>query len=186
MITVSLPTAVYLALTLSLGSLSVLCTIIVLNVYFRSDVEEPIPGWLKKLTLNVLMRVVCYKHKCCCYRSRSTKVHPDGDQEPAQVIMVLEKQDDADQARNRKTSKKGIKKDAVISPEPATSSVRQAPVYSIVMEDYDQTLTWKELSVVLDRLFFVLFMSTIILSTALLLYAILAEWINVEVSSMTE
>ncbi|XP_060071390.1 neuronal acetylcholine receptor subunit alpha-6-like [Ylistrum balloti] len=175
--------SLYLALTLSLGSLSVLCTIFVLNIYFRSDEEEPIPKWLKQLTTKVIARVVCYKNRCCCVTHKDIRIHPTSETpstEPENITLQDVEKTDITTKNVRKRNKKN---DEVplepASPTPSSSS----GTLLVVQEDFDEhNLTWQELSVILDRLFFVIFMSTIIVSTAVLFYLILREWINAEVS----
>ncbi|XP_021364827.1 neuronal acetylcholine receptor subunit beta-2-like [Mizuhopecten yessoensis] len=176
--------SLYLALTLSLGSLSVLCTIVVLNVYFRSDVDEPIPGWLKQLTSKVLMRVACYKNNCCCVRMNDIRIHPASEiSSTEQGSLVLQEVEQADitkktvRKRNKKLDEQPLES-ASISPSSSTA------ILMVEEAGDDLDLTWKELAVILDRLFFLLFMSTILLSTATLFYLILGEWINVEVSNI--
>ncbi|XP_033733505.1 acetylcholine receptor subunit beta-type unc-29-like [Pecten maximus] len=167
--------SLYLALTLSLGSMSVLCTILVLNVYFRSDEDEPMPGWLKRLTLKVLARIASYKNKCCCFTFNDTKIHPVNETpstEPVSVMLQEVEQPDLVKKPNRRRSKHQDE----IPLEPASPTPSSTRALITIMDETD--LTWKELSIILDRLFFVIFMSVILLSTTGLFYLILGEWIN--------
>ncbi|KAJ8308725.1 hypothetical protein KUTeg_013599, partial [Tegillarca granosa] len=70
--------AIYLALILALGTISVLCTIVVLNVYFRPDDEE-IPTYLNDYIIPCLARLVCHRSCCCCRNKRgknTSRVEP--------------------------------------------------------------------------------------------------------------
>lgn len=69
--------AVYLALTLALGTTSVICTIIVLEVYHHTEDDE-IPQWLQRMSRDCLAYIVCWKKKSCC-NSRK-KVRPESEQ----------------------------------------------------------------------------------------------------------
>ncbi|XP_069118205.1 acetylcholine receptor subunit beta-type unc-29-like [Argopecten irradians] len=169
--------SLYLALTLSLGSLSVLCTILVLNIYFRSDEDEPMPRWLKNLTLKVLMRVVCYKDKCCCVPFNDVRIHPANESpSPEPQSVTLPEVEQPDLAKNN-TRKRNKKQEEI--PLESTSASSTSSLLTLVETNDNSNITWRELSITLDRLFFLLFMSVIIFATALLFYLILGEWINV-------
>jgi hypothetical protein len=73
-------TAVYLTLTLFYGTMAVVCTIFVLDTYNHDD-EDEIPRWLRKLTLNVLAKIACWKG--CCRKSKARVNY-----EPAAPVVI--------------------------------------------------------------------------------------------------
>ncbi|KAJ8308081.1 hypothetical protein KUTeg_012955 [Tegillarca granosa] len=74
-------------LTLGLGTISVICTIIVLEVYHHTEDDE-IPPWLQRLSRDCLAYLVCWKKKSCC--SSRKRVRPETQQD-FNKIYVKEK-----------------------------------------------------------------------------------------------
>lgn len=64
----------YIAVVLIAGALSVILSIYVLEIFHRAD-DEPIPGYVKTLTL-LGMRINCYRTSACCCKER---VEPEED-----------------------------------------------------------------------------------------------------------
>jgi hypothetical protein len=57
-------TAIYLVFILALSSISVLCTILVLNFNFGTD-ADPIPSTIRFFLVSVVARLICWKSKGC-------------------------------------------------------------------------------------------------------------------------
>lgn len=137
--------AIYLAVTLALGTLSVICTILVVNVYFRKD-EEEIPGWFRKFTLKVLVRIVCWKRHCCCATFNKHKVKPTDENEkppPGEKMAI---------------------RDAI-----SVSS-------SHTDENEAEDLTWQEIAQILDKLFFNINISIVVIFTFILWTIFIAHY----------
>lgn len=66
--------SIYLAIILLLSALSVVGTIIVLDIYFNHQDDEDIPGWLQTLARVVLVRMAMWKGASWC---RKARVHPN-------------------------------------------------------------------------------------------------------------
>ena len=81
--------AVYLALILTLGVISVCLTILVLNLHFRPE-DDKIPHWLETLTTSCLMRIAGMKS--CGKCSKGSKVNGEStlDKNATKKINVLE------------------------------------------------------------------------------------------------
>lgn len=61
--------AIYLVFILALSSISVLCTIVVLNFNFGTD-DEPIPNATRIFLVSLVAKLICWKRKNCCQRAR--------------------------------------------------------------------------------------------------------------------
>ena len=107
--------AIYLALTLIYGTLSVIFVICVLMVNHRPE-EDPIPSWVKTFTFKFLMPITCW-NGCCCGKRKDTI-------EPLEAFTKTEKQE----------------------------KVKVPDEDNLDMED--DSLSWKTLSLVLDKFFF--------------------------------
>ncbi|XP_033733503.1 acetylcholine receptor subunit beta-like [Pecten maximus] len=133
--------SIYLALILVFGSISVVCTILVLNFHHRSNEKEPIPMWLKMFIFNIVAKVVCWKGHCCC-RKRSVS--------PSSIIPDVQSTP--------------IKHN---DPESNEKVVPVAEVSADNDDDFDEVedVTWQDIAGILDKFFFFLFMVSIGLST---------------------
>ncbi|XP_060071127.1 neuronal acetylcholine receptor subunit alpha-3-like [Ylistrum balloti] len=133
--------SIYLSLVLTLGTLSVLCTIAVVTLYNHPDEDEPVTGCLYMITV-CLMKLTCWngcKCKCC---KRETKVRPTSDQ--ANSIQV----DDSFDI--------GV-------------PISEKAAYPLDLElnecEREKNINWKVVARVLDNFFFLLFMSLILASS---------------------
>lgn len=61
--------AIYLVFILALSSISVLCTILVLNFNFGTD-DDPIPNGTRIFLVSLVAKLICWKRKTCCQRAR--------------------------------------------------------------------------------------------------------------------
>ncbi|XP_033734954.1 neuronal acetylcholine receptor subunit alpha-5-like [Pecten maximus] len=150
--------SIYLSLILTYGTLSVLCTILVINIHSRTD-EEEIPPRTRRVTKSILMPLAFWKGSCkqssCCKK----KVEPND----TRTIHVL-----------------SVSKINVNVATPATETEPIAPGYNVTSRESNaDPLTWYIISKVLDAVFFNIFMLTIVF-TSIVFFAILAgEYANV-------
>lgn len=117
-------------------------TILVLDVHFRTD-EEEIPIWLHRLTFKFLVRAACWKNHCCCKRSKKSSVSP---------VLVTE---------NRTLPISSKEKNALAESSNMADTVPEN-------DDDGDNLDWKTLALILDKFFFVLHLSLIIVFTVVL------------------
>lgn len=61
--------SIYLVFILALSSISVLCTILVLNFNFGTD-DDPIPNGTRIFMVSLVAKLICWKQKTCCQRAR--------------------------------------------------------------------------------------------------------------------
>ncbi|XP_021364866.1 neuronal acetylcholine receptor subunit beta-4-like [Mizuhopecten yessoensis] len=147
--------SIYLSLILTYGTLSVLCTIMVINVHSRPD-EEYIPNWLRRVTISVFMPMGFWKGSCspsgCCKK----KVEP----KQTKTINVV-----------------SVSKIKVDVNEKSMSVVEDYD--SASLESNDHQLSWQIVSQVLDAMFFNVFMWVIVL-TSIVFFGILSnEFANI-------
>ncbi|XP_033734951.1 acetylcholine receptor subunit beta-like [Pecten maximus] len=133
--------SIYLSLVLTLGTMSVLCTIAVVTIYNHPDEEEPVPSWLRMLTV-CLMKVTCWnscKCKCC---KRETKIRPTPDH-----VNSIQVEDCFDMGVP-------FNEKAAIPQELEDSECER-----------DKHINWKVVSRVLDHFFFLMFMFMIVFAS---------------------
>ena len=174
-----------------LGSVAVLCTILVINTHNTRE-DTHMPHLLKWVTCSVLVRVACYKSKCCCLPENS-KVSPERNRTYHSMhgndIMTITNIDEPEvkkrQSRTKWTSIKRIitnekeweslqtKINCGIHND-VSSKMSVSPRDVIVREtisdksNEEETLTWKELSLILDKFFFVVFLFAVFSSSVIL------------------
>ena len=65
---------IYLTCTTAITTLSMVLTVLVLNLHYKAD--RPVPRWTKQLVLVYIARLLCMRQ----YRLYSRRDHPDGDE----------------------------------------------------------------------------------------------------------
>lgn len=147
----------YLTIILMLSTLSVIFTIVVLDIYFNHDDDEEPPSWIQSLTRNFLVKMSMWKGTRCC---KKQTVQPSGD-----IIITssceklpLEEIEGDNNAKNRyrprKTDEQG---------ETENEGGEKKRMYS-----------WKEVALIIDRCFMYLFIFLTVVVTVVCL-AILAS-----------
>ena len=142
--------ATYLTIILMMSALSVVFTIIVLDVYFNSDDDEEVPDWLQKFTRSFLVRITCSKVKCC----KRKQVSPTNDSQ--EHIFVKD------------TSKKG---------KPFINK-NGDEYFDTGKHDHSDTkvYTWKEIALLLDKFFIVLFILLVSIVSVVCLSVLVSAW----------
>ncbi|KAL4217015.1 hypothetical protein ACF0H5_023471 [Mactra antiquata] len=145
----------YLTIILMLSTLSVIFTIVVLDIYFNhSDDEEP-PTWFQKFTRIFLVRFAMWKGHGCCQKTKVDNVPSAEDglntehkiNTPGNTSFAFSKS-------NTVLEKEAIKNDD------STGSESSEPecIYS-----------WKEVALILDRCFMYLFIFAVVVTTLICL-----------------
>ncbi|XP_052231622.1 acetylcholine receptor subunit beta-like isoform X1 [Dreissena polymorpha] len=130
----------YLTIILMLSTLSVVFTIVVLDIYFNHADDETPPSWLQNLTRHFLVKVTCWKGVTCCSKP---KVSPGGDGEILTLNEITEKSETKDKwalddERSKVAEGVGIK-----------------------------FFSWKEVALILDRFFMHTFIFLVASSTVI-------------------
>lgn len=119
--------AVYLVFILTLGAVSVVLTIFVLSLHFKSPDEE-IPEWVKSMTYHCLLKIACMQKCRICSRK--------------------------DRVENIKLSEKtGISR--------VEMATHGDPPTVKNMFDKDDDLTWQKLAIIMDKVFFNIYIGLI-------------------------
>ena len=92
--------SLYLMIILALSALSVILTIFVLDVYFKSD-DETVPDWLQSLTQGFLVRVTCWNDTCLS----QSKVAPKCDKatDESNTFNILREASEVDHSEKNKS-----------------------------------------------------------------------------------
>lgn len=140
----------YLTIILMLSALSVVFTILVLDVYFNSDDDEEVPDWLQKFTRSFLVRITCSKVKCC----NRKQISPTNDSQ--EHIFVKD------------TLKKGKQ----------FANENGDGYLNVKKNDESDTkvYTWKEIAMLLDKFFIVLFISLVSIASVVCLSVLVSAW----------
>ncbi|XP_069116700.1 neuronal acetylcholine receptor subunit alpha-3-like [Argopecten irradians] len=135
--------SIYLSTVLTLGTLSVLCTIAVVTLYNHPDEDEPVPSWLRTFTV-CLMKMTCWngcKCKCC---KRDARIRPTRDR-----IRSIQVEDSFDMGIP--ITEKGV--------------ISQEPEFEVDECERETNLNWKVVARVLDHFFFLVFMFLIVFAS---------------------
>jgi hypothetical protein len=131
LLTFFLFSAVYLVFILTLGAVSVVLTIFVLSLHFKSPDEE-IPEWVKTMTYHCLLRIACMrKRRICSRKSRVENIQLSKKTGITQVDMAT--QGDPPTVKN--------------------------------MFDTGDDLTWQKLAMIMDKVFFNIYIGLIVIVT---------------------
>ncbi|XP_052812727.1 acetylcholine receptor subunit beta-like isoform X2 [Mya arenaria] len=128
----------YLTIILMLSTLSVIFTIVVLDIYFNHDDDEAPPDWLQKFTKIFLVNITCWKGEACC---RQGKVKPSTGSDSRIALVDLDNVNDAKTRINSPSGKVPLTDD-----ENEENTKPDEKYYS-----------WKEVALILDRFFMYLF-----------------------------
>ena len=157
--------ATYLSIILMTSALSVILTIIVLDVYFNADDDEEVPEWLQKFTRSFLVRMACWNVTCC----KRKQVSPsDNDHLYLKTINVKnnvlfgKRKDDI-----KPIDSKGKEKLAKDKIESESEIMKDMKVY-----------TWKEIALLMDKCFMFVFIGLVLIASIVCL-ALLASAQNV-------
>ncbi|OWF44873.1 acetylcholine receptor subunit beta-like [Mizuhopecten yessoensis] len=144
--------SIYLALILMFGTFAVMCSILVLNVYFRAEEMEISKGW--RLATKVMAFLVRWQQPCLPYRCHI-------------------RQND----RGNKVESLSLQKAPL--PDDKNSIVDQQEVVIENEVNDDLEISWKIISYILDKFFFVCFLGSIGISTFVFLGLIFSEFNSV-------
>ncbi|XP_052257680.1 neuronal acetylcholine receptor subunit alpha-3-like isoform X1 [Dreissena polymorpha] len=132
----------YLTIILMLSTLSVVFTIVVLDIYFNHADDETPPSWLQNLTRHFLVKVTCWKGRgsgmTCCSKP---KVSPDSE------ILTL----------NEITDKSETKDKWALADEKSR----------VAEGDGKKLYSWQEVALILDRFFMHTFIFLVVSCTVI-------------------
>ncbi|KAK3582644.1 hypothetical protein CHS0354_001690 [Potamilus streckersoni] len=137
--------SIYLTIVLCLSVLTVILTIVVLDLYFNIE-EDDVPVWLKRLTHHVLIKFSCWKRNTCC-RLKIQPIEKEHVISSNKDITELTAINAVDIARGRKK-----KLD--------TTNTEQSKI-----PEY----TWKEIALIIDKFLLALFSILVLLTTVITL-----------------
>ncbi|XP_021364822.1 neuronal acetylcholine receptor subunit alpha-3-like [Mizuhopecten yessoensis] len=148
--------SIYLSITMSLGTLAVLCTILVLNMHYREAEGQPIPAFARSFTI-CLMRLTC-SGGCCrflCNCKKNRRVSP----EKNLIINVV----GLEHLTKRISEKKTVEENE-----------------GCVCEHDKEVLTWIHLAKVLDSFFFIVFIGVILVISTAFFSVMVAEYMKIK------
>ncbi|XP_060071434.1 acetylcholine receptor subunit alpha-like 2 [Ylistrum balloti] len=151
--------SVYLSITLSLGTLAVLCTILVLHMHYRESDGQPVPTSIRMFAV-CLMKLICWggcRRRCGCRCKKKSRVAPAKNP----VISVIELEN----------LKKKIPEKKIVHEDEDSSSFE---------EDEEEEITWTTVSKVLDSFFFICFVGLIIISSSVFFSVMVVEYMKIQ------
>ncbi|XP_069119215.1 neuronal acetylcholine receptor subunit alpha-6-like [Argopecten irradians] len=149
--------SVFLSITLSLGTLAVLCTILVLCMHYRDAAGYPLPSYVRSLTI-CLMRLTCYGGCRCGFKCRpKRRVAPE---KTNLVINVV----------GQENLKNKISEKRVIEDNENVESVF----------DEHHEITWHTVAKVLDSFFFICFTGLILVASSVFFSIMVVEYMKIQ------
>ena len=142
-----------------MSALSVIFTIIVLDIYFNSDDDEEIPDWLQKFTRKVLVPVTCLNVTCCTRKQVSPM---DGSTDILTKESLKPEKDingfvDGISGGNNLGSNKNEISDTKYGPKGSDNNTAEK-VYK-----------WKEIALLMDRCFLIVFILLVLIASVVCL-----------------
>ena len=145
--------AVYLTIILMISALSVIFTIVVLDIYFNHDEEEAVPEWAQKFTRSFLVPITCWKGNCptCCSGEQvSPAVDDDKSKSMTRLNATSSKPSSPRKGRNKSESNGGM----------SYPDDKYRDSLSGVLSE--QKFKWKEIALILDRFFMYIFIFLVV------------------------
>ncbi|XP_052812696.1 acetylcholine receptor subunit beta-like isoform X1 [Mya arenaria] len=143
----------YLTIILMLSTLSVIFTIVVLDIYFNHDDDEAPTDWLQKFTKYFLVKITCWKGGACC---RQGKVKPSNVSDSRIALVDLDKVIDDNIDRYSPGRKVALPED-----DDDNDEKNKKPE--------ERHYSWKEVALILDRFFMYLFVFLVVTVTVVCL-----------------
>ena len=162
---------VYLTCTMLLGTVSMALSIVVLNVHFSHE-NEKVPEWVERFVLNGLARALCMR----TVRGKGSECNPESDSSDSEDLHGSANQPDGmlqnyinEQAQNKDNTFRilGMKAKRLKCFSCRKDKKKEKRRRRKKHLPYE----WREVTRVLDRLFFVIVFILMTLSTFLTLYA---------------
>ena len=162
---------VYLTATMLLGAISVCMTVLVLNIHHRSP-KRPVPRWLHTTILCYLSRVVCVRTQASSCRSVTRKVYVKSTKKTKTMTSTEGNGNMEDVELVKLTVNAKAEVDHTYtnySKQKTNSNNTQNSEQEDNDEPPDFRRDWHELSYVIDRLFFWLLGTMMVLAGVLIL-----------------
>ena len=163
--------AIYLTIILMISALSVISTIIVLDIYFNHDDEEPVPEWAQTLTRKFFIPVTCWHGnlpKCCSGEPVSPARDGDEEKSLTKLRPNSSKPNSASTIASRKTK---LQNNGNI--------VEQDDNYGrkvMYATEPHKAYKWKEIALVLDRFFLYVFVILVVTASVVTLSLLISEY----------
>ncbi|KAK3582646.1 hypothetical protein CHS0354_001692 [Potamilus streckersoni] len=145
----------YLAIIFCLSALTVILTIVVLDLYFNIEGDD-VPAWLNRITHHVMVKFSCWKGiTCCSGRNRVTPNDEDKGLSSSRMILKLNVSDVA-KLRGKEAANESPEKKSKLSLDTTFSDDNTIPEYS-----------WKEIALIMDKCLLYIFMILVFLATTI-------------------
>ena len=153
-----------------ISALSVIFTIVVLDIYFNHDEEEPVPEWAQNLMRKVLVPVTCWKGNCrTCCSGKPVSPAKDGDVEKSLTKLQANSSKPNSAMKGRANP---LKNGNVVQPEDQYGKRESA-----YATEPETAYKWKEIALVLDRFFMYIFVF-LVLTTSIVCLSLLISAYN--------
>ena len=142
-----------------MSALSVIFTIIVLDIYFNSDDDEEIPDWLQRFTRKVLVPVTCLN--VTCFKRKQVSPMNDSTDILTEESLKLEKDkngfaESINGSNNLGSNKKEIS-DTKYGPKGSENNTAE------------KLYKWKEMALLMDRCFLIVFILLVLIASVVCL-----------------
>ncbi|KAK3582645.1 hypothetical protein CHS0354_001691 [Potamilus streckersoni] len=145
----------YLAIILCLSALTIILTIVVIDLYFNIEGDD-VPAWLNRFTHHVMVKFSCWKGTTCCSgKNRVTPTDEDKGLSSSRMILKLTVSDSA-KLRDKEAANEDLEKESKLSLDTTFSDESTITEYS-----------WKEIALIMDKCFLYIFMILVFLTTTI-------------------
>ena len=157
-----------------ISTLSVIFTVVVLDVAFNHEDEEEVPEWAQKLTRYFMAPIACWHVKCC---GNDKKVSPATDEEMESVGPTSKDQNSNVKISNKTKNTPHMN---VLTPnmngDVKTHDQNLEREASSVPFRGKRKYTWKEIALIMDRCFMYIFIVLVIVPSIVCLALMVAKY----------
>ena len=172
---VALVAAIYLTCTLAITTLSMVLTVLILNLHYTND--RPVPYWTRRIMLNYVARLLCMcREEDLTVDTESATDESTEDKTSAARVGLLN------------SLRVPLGTSLTVSEAPSDENVNTQPrfrnyqpvharditdpddVFNLQQREAEWAIEWRRLGEVVDRIFFWVFTSATIISTLILFH----------------
>ena len=143
-----------------ISTLSVIFTIVVLDIYFNHDEEEPVPEWTQKFTRNFLVPITCWRGNSptCCTAEKVSPADADDHSKSLTKLNVTESKPNTPPKGRTELETNGRIRYPDDKYKNCFSGLESERKYK-----------WKEIALILDRCFMYIFIFLVVTASILCL-----------------
>ena len=153
-----------------ISTLSVIFTVVVLDVAFNHEEEEKVPEWAQILTRAFMAPIACWHVKCCGNR----QITPMRDEEMIPIKAAPNGNNNNEDTPNKANKSPYI--NGKVKMQEENSERKKSPWCCCSNNGQKRVYTWKEIGLIMDRCFMYIFIALVTIPSIVCLSLLIAKY----------